>query len=55
MLLDTASVSTLLATSKIVLEVIELDIDSRLVARLADALNVLHIRSLLVVGEQAEC
>ena len=55
MLLYTASMATLLATSKIMLEVVEFDIDSRLVARLAYALNVLHIRSLLVVGEQAEC
>lgn len=51
MLLYTASMATLLATREVVLKVIELDIDSRLVARLADTLNILHIGSLLVVGE----
>ena len=51
MFLYTASVSALLTTRKVVLEIVHLDMNSSHITRLTDVLHILHIRSLLVVRE----
>ena len=52
--LDALGVTTSLASSQVVLQIIDLNIDCCLVARLADLLDILHIWHLLVVRKQSQ-
>ena len=55
MFLYALGMSSLATTGKVVLQVVHLYIYSGHIARLADALDILHIWRMLVVRKQLEC